>query len=267
MQHAVQFAFREVQTRRPFEYQALGLVAAIAVLTYLGPFDTWGSLALPERAAFWSVAMAANWIFGLVVGFGAVLAYERRGAFAWAAVAAAGSAVAALPGTAVIWLLVATCMDFRYTGLAGLASLYSQVVGIHLVVTFLVTWPLARQPREGKQDDLSLRAPGAGAPGNAFLKRIPDRLGQNLLHLHMQDHYLEVHTDRGSELLLMRFRDALREVEDLDGAQVHRSHWIARAALERVGRRNGRTVLHLVNGSEVPVSRTFSADLRDRGWI
>ena len=82
MQHAVQFAFREVQTRRPFEYQALGLVAAIAVLTYLGPFDTWGSLALPERAAFWSVAMAANWLFGLVVGFGAVLAYERRGAFA-----------------------------------------------------------------------------------------------------------------------------------------------------------------------------------------
>ena len=48
MQLAVQFAFREVQARRPFEYQALGLVAAVAVLTYLGPFDTWGHLALPR---------------------------------------------------------------------------------------------------------------------------------------------------------------------------------------------------------------------------
>jgi len=44
MQRAVLFAFREVQARRPFEYQALGLAAAIAVLTYLGPFDTWGRL-------------------------------------------------------------------------------------------------------------------------------------------------------------------------------------------------------------------------------
>lgn len=267
MQHAVQFAFREVQARRPFAYQALGLAAAVAVLTYLGPFDTWGRLALPERAAFWSVAMAANWIVGMVVGFGAILAFERRGTFAWAAVATVGSAVAAIPGTAVIWLLVATFLDFRISGLAGLASLYSQVIGIHLVVTFVVTWPLARLSREEPHKDLSLRTPDAGAPGNAFLKRIPARLGQNLLHLHMQDHYLEVHTDRGSDLLLMRFRDALREVENLDGAKVHRSHWVARAAIERIERRNGRIVLHLMNGNEVPVSRSFTADLRDRNWL
>ena len=267
MQYATQFAFREVHAQRPFEYQALGLAAAIAVLTYLGPFDTWGRLALPERTVFWSVAIAVNWIFGLAVGFGAVLAFERRGMLTWAAVVAGGSAVAAVPGTAVIWLLVANFLDFRTTGLAGLASLYSQVIGIHLVVTFAVTWPLTRPPREEPHKDVSLRAPDAGIPGNAFLKRIPARLGQNLLHLHMQDHYLEVHTDRGSDLLLMRFRDALREVEDLDGAQVHRSHWVARAALKRIGRRNGRTVLHLVNGTEVPVSRTFTADLRDRHWL
>ena len=167
----------------------------------------------------------------------------------------------------MIWLLVANFLDFRTTGLAGLTSLYSQVIGIHLVVTFVVTWPLARPRREEPHKDVSLRPPDAGIPGNAFLKRIPARLGQNLLHLHMQDHYLEVHTDRGSDLLLMRFRDALREVEDLDGAQVHRSHWVARAALERIGRRNGRIVLHLVDGTEVPVSRTFTADLRDRNWF
>lgn len=122
-------------------------------------------------------------------------------------------------------------------------------------------------PRRIAKERVATDTGCSGIPGNAFLKRIPARLGQNLLHLHMQDHYLEVHTDRGSDLLLMRFRDALHEIEDLDGTQVHRSHWVARAALERIGRRNGRIVLHLVNGSVVPVSRTFTADLRDNDWI
>ena len=78
---------------------------------------------------------------------------------------------------------------------------------------------------------------------------------------------MEVHTGEGSDLLLLRFRDALREVGELDGAQVHRSHWVARAAVAGVERRNGRIALRLVNGRLVPVSRSFAPALRDRGWL
>ena len=267
MRHTVQFAFREVQARLRFEYQALGLAAAVAVLAYLGPFDTWGGLELPDRVAFWSLAIALNWIFGLIVGLGAVQAFERRGMVAWAVVVAGGSAVASIPGTAVVWLLVVAFMDSQTAGAAGITSLYSQVIAIHLVLTSLITWLIVGPPRHVKQEDTPFPTQPVATPDNAFLKRVPTRLGRNLLHLHMQDHYLEVHTDRGSDLLLIRFRDALREVADLDGAQVHRSHWVARAALDRIARRNGRVVLHLVNGSEVPVSRSFASDLRDKGWF
>ena len=83
----------------------------------------------------------------------------------------------------------------------------------------------------------------------------------------MQDHYVEVHTEEGSDLLLLRFRDALRELDGLDGAQVHRSHWVARAAVAGVERRSGRIALRLVNGNRVPVSRSFAPALRDRGWL
>jgi DNA-binding LytR/AlgR family response regulator len=84
----------------------------------------------------------------------------------------------------------------------------------------------------------------------------------------MQDHYVEVHTAAGSELLLLRFRDALREVEDVDGLQVHRSHWVARNAVVGVERRGGgRIVLRLVNGSRVPVSRSFAPVLKAQGWL
>ena len=77
------------------------------------------------------------------------------------------------------------------------------------------------------------------APEAALLARLSARSRAKLLHLHMQDHYVEVNTAAGSELLLLRFRDALREVEDVNGLQVHRSHWVARDAIAGVERRGG----------------------------
>ena len=262
------FALREARGQLRLRYQGLGLAAAIAVLAWLGPFDTWGRLPLPDRVAFWTLATSVNWAFGMLLGFAAGLALERRGLLAWAALVAGGSAVAAVPGTGVVWLLVAVFLDHRMTTLGEIASLYSQVIAIHLVLNALVTWLIwgkLRQPGTEGQP-ISPHSP-AEAPSVPFLARVPDRLGSNLLHLHMQDHYVEVHTDEGSDLLLLRFRDALREVSELDGAQVHRSHWVARAAVAGVERRNGRIALRLVNGSEVPVSRSFAPALRKRGWL
>ena len=110
-----------------------------------------------------------------------------------------------------------------------------------------------------------LRAGGAEAP--PLLQRLPaDRRGA-LLHLQMRDHYVEIHTDRGSELVLMRFGDALMELGGTEGMQVHRSHWIARTALKKVSRRAGRTVAHLANGAEVPVSRRYGRALREANWV
>ena len=265
---ASRFAIRESLGRVNYGYQAFGLAATVAVLAWLGPFDTWGRLSLPDRLAFWTLATSVNWLFGLVLGSAAGLVLERRGVLPWAAAVFAGSAVAAVPGTAVVWGLVAAYMDHRMTGFAALGSLYSQVITIHLVLNALVTWLVYSQPRPaGGAGEPPAAHPAAEAPAVPFLARIPARLGRNLLHLHMQDHYVEVHTDEGSDLLLLRFRDALRELDGLDGAQVHRSHWVARAAVAGVERRSGRIALRLVNGSRVPVSRSFAPALRDRGWL
>ena len=173
-----------------------------------------------------------------------------------------------MPGTAAVWLLVAAFMDYRMTGFAEIASLYSQVITIHLVLNALVTWLIYWKPRaDGAAGETASALPSSEARSAPFLERIPERLGRNLLHLHMQDHYVEVHTDEGSDLLLLRFRDAIRELDGLDGAQVHRSHWVARAAVAGVERRNGRIALRLVNGNRVPVSRSFAPALRERGWL
>jgi DNA-binding LytR/AlgR family response regulator len=65
----------------------------------------------------------------------------------------------------------------------------------------------------------------------------------------------------------MRLSDAVAELDGIEGAQVHRSWWVARDAIADAKRGDGRATLTLKDGSEVPVSRTYARILRQRNWI
>ena len=114
----------------------------------------------------------------------------------------------------------------------------------------------------------SAEAPGEPAsrltPRLALMERVrPERRG-TLLALKAEGHYLQVYTDAGSDLILYRLSDALLEVGAGDGAQVHRSWWVAAGALSP---QRHRDHLVLTNGIEVPVSRSFRVAARQRGWL
>ncbi|MDH3264163.1 MAG: LytTR family transcriptional regulator [Paracoccaceae bacterium] len=106
---------------------------------------------------------------------------------------------------------------------------------------------------------------GAGEARPKLLGRLPDEVGGALLHLSVSDHYVDVATDRGTGRVLMRFSDAMEEVAEVDGLRVHRSHWVARAAVAAVERCNGRTFLRLTNGTRVPVSRAYEGAVASLG--
>ena len=107
--------------------------------------------------------------------------------------------------------------------------------------------------------------PESSAP--RLLERLPPALGTTILALENEDHYVRVHTALGSDLILIRMRDAVAELEPLEGMQVHRSWWVARDAVEEA-KRDGRNLrLVLAGGLEAPVSRANVAVLRDSGWI
>ena len=56
-----------------------------------------------------------------------------------------------------------------------------------------------------------------------LLARLPLRLQHTrLLALEAEDHYLRVHTDAGSDLIILRPADAIAETDGLAGARVHR---------------------------------------------
>ncbi|EAQ28124.1 hypothetical protein NAP1_11033 [Erythrobacter sp. NAP1] len=102
---------------------------------------------------------------------------------------------------------------------------------------------------------------------NPLLDQLPAELGSDVIALEMEDHYVRVHTPLGSELVLMRLRDAMVHVSQIEGRQVHRSWWVARLAVEDV-KREGRNVrLVLESGIEAPVARAQVSELKAAGWI
>lgn len=104
-------------------------------------------------------------------------------------------------------------------------------------------------------------------PGYLFLKRLPPKLGQDLLCLQMEDHYIRAYTEKGDTLVRMRLKDAVAELEGFGGLQVHRSWWVALSAIESVRRDGRRHMIYLKNGMQLPVSKTYTDALREAGYL
>lgn len=100
-----------------------------------------------------------------------------------------------------------------------------------------------------------------------FTALLPYHLGIELVSLSAEDHYIRVVTDKGNALIRYRSADALSEVRQLPGIQVHRSHWVAIQAFERVRTSSKGYQLILSDGSDVPVSRTNIGLLKAAGLL
>ena len=106
-----------------------------------------------------------------------------------------------------------------------------------------------------------------GAPPPAIRAKLAPRLARaRLIAVEAEDHYLRIHTDAGSGLVLLRFGDALDALTDSDGFRTHRSWWVARTGVETARWKGGRGELILSDGSAAPVSRTYATALKGTDW-
>lgn len=96
----------------------------------------------------------------------------------------------------------------------------------------------------------------------SLINELPIAKRGKLICLQMDDHYLNVKTDKGEHLLLMRFKDALSKLEHYDGFQTHRSWWVAKEAVSDTKKDGRKLILVLQNGTEVPVSQTYLANVK-----
>ena len=164
-----------------------------------------------------------------------------------------------VPLTGAVWAITRAFFGDRAPMDHGVLGYFPAVFVITCAVTAL-NYLVERQPSQTHAE--------VGHPPARFLDRLPPKLRGGELHaIEAHDHYLRLHTDRGSDLILMRLSDAIAELDGIEGAQTHRSWWVARAAVDKARRGDGRATLRLRGGLEAPVSRTYARALREAGWF
>ena len=225
------------------------------VMAELGPYRT---LEVPHllRTAYWLLAVFGSGLAGIVAE--RVIARYVHGF--WLRIGVTSLAITP-PVTLYIYGLNAVMLDLprRWWFLPQLAW---QV----LVVMVLLLTLRASLWRRVVETRTVVMPPLPEAERDFRLKLSAKRRRARLIAVEAEDHYVRVHTDLGSELVPMRFTDALGELRRAYGYRIHRSWWVAADAIEGVRWTRGRGEARLSAGVVAPVSRTYAAELKSAGW-
>lgn len=234
-----------------------------AGLGWVGPFGTHEMMPTPQRFLYWMITIP---IIGLCARFAIRTVMMQGRTAGWPPFfrVAAGAALAGFPATFLILLLHGLLVGEIRFAASDLIEAYVTVS----VVTALVAYPLVLLGIARRTIPVPEEAPAVQPPDTSpFLRRVPPKLGTELLWLSAEDHYIRVTTAQGSDLILCRLSDAIDELGPSGGQRVHRSHWVASGAVASVERKNGKTALVLTNGEAVPVSQSYMPALKAAGWL
>ncbi len=102
----------------------------------------------------------------------------------------------------------------------------------------------------------------------ALIERLPIELREaDIYAISAEDHYVKVHTSAGHTMILMRFKDAVRDISPLPGMISHRSWWVAEQGVKSIKKQSRSAVLTLKNDELALVSRAGLKELRELGWV
>jgi len=243
------------------------------ILGFLGPFETyvmptglrliyWVGFILVGYAIYRPMTICAGWLS------------DSLGVSHW---------VSALFTTAIAGLLLTFLIGFAISGMRfdpefmgnRFLLLYFQcaLIGYGIYALMRVLFPpdidplLETTAAPAEQHTIISAEASIEAIYTRLHDRLPTGFPATIFALCVEDHYVRVHTAERSEMLLLRLKDAMAEMEPIEGMQVHRGWWVAKDAINQA-KRDGRNLqLHLSNGLILPVSRSYVGKLKQTGWI
>lgn len=244
---------RELWQRISLDLLLFGFVGL--VMAELGPYRTVDAPHL-LRTAYWLLAVFGSGLAGIFVDR-AILGRVRG---FWLRIAVV-SVVITPPVTLYIYALNALML-----GLPRRWWLLPQLAWQVLVVMLLLMTLRALLWRRIVETRTIVLPPLPEAERNFRLRLSAKRRAARLIAIEAEDHYVRVHTDTGSELVPMRFSEAIEELSRAYGYRLHRSWWVAAAAIEGVRWTRGSGEVRLTGGIVAPVSRSHAAALKSAGW-
>ncbi len=242
-------------------YRLSFFIATIAALfmTITGALGT-GDAPLWARVAFWLTVMNSGSLIGMSVGTG-IRDWGKLTSKPWLEALAIATGIA-VPLTLIVTAARSLIFSMPMPSMTGVAWLFFYVWIVSVAMTALDNVIASRQA------DALPPAPSTPPTDSRFRDRLPVHLrAARLIALEAEDHYLRVHSDAGDALILMRLSDAIAELDAELGAQTHRSWWVARAAVMRATKGDGKGELILLGGLKVPVSRSYLSNLVKGGWF
>jgi hypothetical protein len=240
---------------RRISLELLLLACVGLVLGLLGPYRT---LDVPPllRTVYWLLAVLGSGLVGIFID--ATLGPRIRRF--WLRVGVVALAMTP-PVTLYIYALNAWLLDLpRRWWLLPQLAWQVLVVALLLMALRALAWRRVVETR-------TIVVPPLPEAERAFRMRLSARRrAAKLIAVEAEDHYVRVHTDNGSELISMRFAEAMDELALAHGHRLHRSWWAAGDAIEGVKWKRGTGEARLTGGIVAPVSRGSAAALKEAGW-
>jgi LytTr DNA-binding domain len=245
-----------------------GFVVATIAAVFMTISEAMGTGGVPfwTRLLYWVIVMETGAVIGVGVTTG-VQGWGRLKKWPFAEVLAIALLIA-LPLTLGVIGAGMVLLEMDRPSIGGMVRNFLLVAFVSAIITG-ITYAIGSR----RKAIIALAAADPAPPvaliiDTRFRARLPLHLqSAQLLALVSEDHYLRVYTDSGNALILMRLSDAIVELGDEAGAQTHRSWWVARNAVTKAVRGDGKAVLTLSDGTEAPVSRTYYRALNGQGWF
>ena len=238
---------------------AIDFAVAVTVGVFVGVIGPYGSYLNgppgPRVFHFIVCFCVGTLIFGVLQRL-AVVGAERWKLPVWPVIGVA-LLVGCLPLAMFIGWLATTLWPFL-RGRIGFWEWYGQCVFLSgPILSFVVAGRVLKARRREPV------APSSTSPNLPSTALPPSG---EVLCLRMEDHYVRVHTLNGSRLVAGPFERVIAGMAS-EGMRVHRSWWVARAAVTGVVADGRNLRLTLRGDLAAPISRASVAKLREAGWL
>jgi len=256
----LQKTFKDLKNNLKSPAPLLGWVIATFVCAAVGPFGTYQSDTLSFRILFWGGIILIAIIYALFCLHAAHNIWPKR---SFLKIAPISSIFFTITFSIPVKLLTLKI----YTDPQPSLLLIILIVGSITTTIAIFMHIMAPPETETLTSQPILKSTLKNHKDNPFLSRINSDIETKLIRMTMRDHYVEVHTNQGKQLIYERFSDAVAALSEFNGHQIHRSHWVNFEEINNTVKKDNTFSFEMSDGFGVPIARSKVKELKAMGVL